>query len=131
MYPRLLDFDRPDASENGPSRQVAIANYLSMAGLVTDLRTRIDPIGHLSFDRLGQQPLCAFSENATQHIVALWEWKDSCVRTRIAHGGVLLCLVGNWVKRTLTPRVRRLFSSDHQQLSVISPIGLMQVAMAI
>src|SRR5439155_19991792 len=79
----------------------------------------IDPIGNLGFDRLGQQSLGTFSENAAQHILSLREWQESCVNATIAHGGVLLCLVGNWVKRTFTPRVRRLFSFDHQQLSVI------------
>src|SRR5262249_58387096 len=86
----------------------------------TNSRMRIDPMGNLSFDRLGKETLRTLSENAAQYIVALWEWKDSCLNARIAHGGVLLCLVGNWVKRTFTPRVGRLFSFDHQQLSVIS-----------
>src|SRR5437899_12594010 len=63
--------------------------------------------------------MVTFYENAAQHINSLGEWQDSCVNATIAHGGVLLCLVGNWVKRTFTPRVRRLFSFDHQQLSVI------------
>src|SRR5439155_16333531 len=86
---------------------------------VANLSMGIDPIGNLGFDRLGQQSLGTFSENAAQHILSLGEWQDSCVNATIAHGGVLLCLVGNWVKRTFTPRVRRLFSFDHQQLSVI------------
>src|SRR5437764_7189205 len=119
MYPRLLDFDWPHTRENRPAGQMAVANNLSMSGLVANLSMGIDPIGNLGFDRLGQQSLGTFSENAAQHILSLGEWQDSCVNATIAHGGVLLCLVGNWVKRTFTPRVRRLFSFDHQQLSVI------------
>src|SRR5439155_25022943 len=90
---------------------------------VANLSMGIDPIGNLGFDRLGQQSLGSFSENAAQHILSLGEWQDSCVNATIAHGVVLLCLVGNWVKRTFTPRVRRLFSFDHQQLSVIPPLN--------
>src|SRR5437016_2966998 len=102
---------------------MAVPNNLSMSGLVANLSMGIDPIGILGFDRLGQQSLGTFSENAAQHILSLGEWQDSCVNATIAHGGVLLCLVGNWVKRTFTPRVRRLFSFDHQQLSVIPHFG--------
>src|SRR5437899_5128937 len=123
MYPRLLDFDWPHTRENRPAGQMAVANNLSMSGLVANLSMGIDPIGNLGFDRLGKQSLGTFSENAAQHILSLEEWQDRCVNATIAHGGVPLCLVGNWVKRTFTPRVRRLFSFDHQQLSVI-PLGI-------
>jgi hypothetical protein len=120
MHPRLLDFDRSHSGKDASGWQVAVANNLSMSGLVANLSMGIDPIGNLGFDRLGQQSLGTFSENAAQHILGLGEWQDSCVNATIDHGGVLLCLVGNWVKRTFTPRVRRLFSFSHQQLSVIS-----------
>jgi hypothetical protein len=32
----------------------AVENHLSMTGLVTDLGIRIDPLGNLGFDRLGE-----------------------------------------------------------------------------
>src|SRR5260370_10082438 len=122
MPPRLLDFDRPHARENRPAGQMAVGDNLPMTRLVAKVGMSIDPTRNLSFHSLDQKSLGTFPENPAQHVAAaLREWKDSCVNARIVHGGVLLCLVGTWVKRTLTPRVRRLFSFDHQQLSVISP----------
>jgi hypothetical protein len=125
MHPRLLDLDRSHSGKDASGWQVAVADHLPMTGLVAKVGMGIDPTRNLSFHSLDQKSLGTFPENPAQHVAAAFrEWQDSCVNARIVHGGVLLCLVGTWVKRTLTPRVRRLFSFDHQQLSVISLPGL-------
>src|SRR6266480_1604698 len=111
MHPRLLDFDRSQSGKDASGWQMAVADHLSMTGMVAKVGMDIDPARYLRFDGLQQKPLGAFPKNLAQCIFALGQWKDSCLYARIVHGGVLLCLVGTWVKRTLTPRVRRLFHS--------------------
>src|SRR5207245_10883641 len=101
MHPRLLDFDRPHTPENRPARQMAVADNLPMTGLVANLDMGIDPTSDLGFYGLDQKSLGTFPEDPTQHIFALGQWKDGCVNARIDHGGVLLCLVGNWVKQII------------------------------
>jgi hypothetical protein len=98
MHPRLLDFDRSHSGKDASGWQVAVADNLPTTGLVAKVGMGIDPARHLRFDGLHQKPLGAFPENLAQRIFALGQWKDSCVNARIVHGGVLLCLVGNWVK---------------------------------
>ncbi len=118
MHPRLLHRDGPHARRNAPLGQIAIADHLAMAGGIAAVLVPVHPVADFGLDGLGQQSSSALAEDVRQDIGGLGQWHDPNFVARLLHGGVLLCRVGTLVDSD-TPRVRRLFSSNYPQHSII------------
>ena len=108
----LLDLDRSQAGEDGPLGVRPVADNLATPGLVLEVGVFIDPGGDLGLNGLGEHLACPVSEDFSQDVMALGQWHDSDFRSRLAHGGVLLCLVGKFGVTQTSPRVRRPFISS-------------------
>jgi hypothetical protein len=91
----LLDLDFADAGLDRPLGEVAVADDLLPPGLVLEVGMGVDPGGDLGLDGLGQEATCPVPQDVGQHVLARRQWHDADVGCRLAHGGVLLGLVGH------------------------------------
>jgi hypothetical protein len=55
----------------------------------------VDPGRDLGLDGVGQEATCPVLQDVGQHILARRLWHDADIGGRLAHGGVLLGLVGH------------------------------------
>jgi site-specific DNA recombinase len=92
--PRLADLDLSQAGLDGPLGEVAVADDLLATGVVLEVGTCVDVGGDLGLDGLGQHPSGPIPEQVGQHVLARQQGHGRDVDGRLAHGGVLLGLVG-------------------------------------
>ena len=85
----------PDAGLDGPLGQVAVADDLAASPVVLEVGVGVDPGGDLGLDGLGQQASGPVPEEVGEHVLARGQGHDADVGGRLAHGGVLLGLVGH------------------------------------
>jgi hypothetical protein len=95
--PRLLDFDVAESGLDGASGEVAVADDLLATGVVLVVGVGVDVGGDLGLDGLGQHPPGPVPEQVGQDVVARRQGHDADVGGRLAHGGILLGLVGQMV----------------------------------
>ena len=66
-------------------------------GVVLEVGVGVDPGGDLGLDGLGEHPPGPVPEDLGEDVLALGQGHDADVGGRLAHGGVLLGLVGHLV----------------------------------
>ena len=93
----MLDLDRPDAGQDGPLGEVAIAHHLLVPGVILEVGVIVEPGGDLGLDGLGEHPAGAIPEDLGEDVLAGRQGHDADVGGRLVHGGVLLGLVGQMV----------------------------------
>ena len=94
LHAGLLDFHRPDAGENGPPWQMAVANDLAPAGFAPQLVAVVEVGGDLSLNGLGEHLPGSRSAYLGKDVRAGGQWQTLGNRGSLTHGSVLLCLVG-------------------------------------
>ena len=94
---------------------MAIANYLTMAVRVLQVRVRVDPLGDFGFNCLSQQSLSAVTENVGQHVAELAAGNDNVeliLSAMVAYSGGIGSL-----SNQIQTQVRRLFQLSRPQHS--------------
>ena len=97
VHPRLDHLDGPDAGDDPPRRQTAVADDLAMTLLIGKLGMLLNPAGDLVLDRLAEQRLGPAAKDLTEHLAGTSridvsrDWTRNCLAVRVLHGGVLLC----------------------------------------
>ena len=94
MDPRLPDLDLSEAGLDGPLGQVAVADDLAVPGGVHEVVVGVDSGGDLGLDGPGQHPPGPVPEEVGEDVLAGGRGHDAGLGSRLAHGGVLLGLVG-------------------------------------
>jgi hypothetical protein len=101
----------------------AVADDLAATGEVGDVRVGLDPVGDLGLDGRGEHLSGSSTKDLAENVTALSQWHDADVGGRLAHGGVLLCLVGTSGVGETSPRVRRPSFQLHPRNSTIPRPG--------
>jgi hypothetical protein len=95
--PRLLNLDLSEAGLDGPLGEVAVADDLAASPVVPEVGMVVDPGGDLGLDGLGEHAAGPVPEEVGEDVLAGSRRHDAEVGGRLAHGGVLLGLVGQMV----------------------------------
>ena len=105
----------PDAGLDGPLGEVAVADDLAASRVVLEVGVVVDPGGDLGLDGLGEHLTGPVPEELGEDVLAARQWHDADLGGRLAHGGVLLGLVGQFGVGQTSPRIPAAFfiSSIH------------------
>lgn len=87
----------------------AVTDDLATSGLVLEVAMIVDPGSDLGLNGPGEHLTGPLAEDLGQDVMAPGQWQDPDLGGRLAHGGVLLCLVGKFGVGQTSPGYAALF----------------------